>query len=250
MTASGITLDIPVSNIFVDSHFNCRGPFLLQDVQELAAQIKRTGQLQEVIVQPCSDAAGKPYRLIAGFRRYAAIARILKWKTIRANVVEVDEVGAKTLNLIENLERENLNCVQEAKAMEAIYPQNRFGCREVAERLGRHTSWVLQRRKLLELPEDIQEKFASGRVGISRINLVHQRDDKASACRQLLKRKHPRAPLPGLKRRNMREIKRMIAYLIDCGMDGLCTRLLAWVNGYVSDDEINAEIERLLSEGR
>jgi ParB/RepB/Spo0J family partition protein len=241
-------VEINVNDIFVDDSWNCRGRFNPQEVRELAESIQRDGQLQEVIVTPFDH--GQPYRLIAGFRRYTAIARLLKRKTIRASVVDIDEERAKVINLIENLERDNLNVLQEALAIEALYPQSRYGCRTVAENLGRHTNWVLQRRKLLDLPEDIQQKFAAGSLKISRIGAVAESSDPRETCRQLQKRKHARAPLPGMRRRNMGDIKRMIAHLIECGFEGLPTRLLAWVNGYVSDEQIHQEIDRLLKEGR
>jgi ParB family transcriptional regulator, chromosome partitioning protein len=231
---------IPIDQIDVDSNFNCRGTFLLQEVRDLASQIKRHGLIHPVTVVPSGDR----YRLIAGFRRFAAIKRILNWKEIECNVMDVDEEKAREINLIENLERQNLDPLTEAKAMIKMFPEDRYGCREVASRLKKTTQWVLLRRALLKLPKRVQDLVVSGRIPISRVQSILKSPDQDATVKALLSRKHPRQPLPGLKRRGKREVSQMIERLMDAGLEGLSTRLLAWVNGYVSDDEIEHEINK------
>ena len=236
---------IPVNKIKAASDFNCRGDFLLQDVKELASQIKEYGLLQPVVVRPDGD----DYQLLAGFRRFAAVSQILKRPCIEAKVVHVNDHQAAVINLIENIERKNLNPVQEARQLEKLYPESQHGCRTVAEAVNRTTQWVLVRRLLLKMPQNVQNMVAAGRIPVSRIPDLRDSQDPLALAEQLSKRVHVRQPLPGVRRRNKADVKRMIVRLMQLKFDPFVTKLLAWVNGYRSDEEINHDIEIACRDG-
>lgn len=239
---------IKVKDIYVDDDWNCRGWFKLSDVKELADSIQTEGQLQEVVVTPHNGE--KPYRLIAGFRRFAAISRILGWEEIRANIVEADEEQARLMNLMENLKRDNLNPLQEALALEAVYPESQFSCREVEARIGKSTTWILQRRKLLKLDHDIQMKFASGRISISRVHDVANAIDRKEAAERLAQSSKAVIDSKKPRRKTMREINVMIRKLMELGLEGLPTQLLAWANGFISDQDIEYRIQQYTNDKR
>ncbi len=111
-------LRLPVDSIKVDYGFNVRtrhgekGKEGYRGVEQLAADIKKDGQLTPVIVRPLGE--GK-YALVAGFRRYEAIARHLNEKFIEASVREMDDLRAAILNAKENTNRDGLTTYEFAQ---------------------------------------------------------------------------------------------------------------------------------------
>ena len=116
--------------IYYDAAFNCRGEFTLQSVKELADSIVQAGRLIcPVAVQPWTEEPGFDYRLIVGHRRFRAVTEFLKWTEIPAYVCEgLSDHEARMLNLVENLQRKSLNILEEAHAIQNLYPEGRRAC--------------------------------------------------------------------------------------------------------------------------
>jgi len=242
--------ELPVQDILYDSSFNCRGAFTAQSVKDLADSIEQSGLQFPVVVQPYQGS--HPWRLLAGHRRFRACTLFLKWETIPASVrYDLTEHQARILNLTENLERKDLNMLEEALALRSLYPDG-ISLRQAARELKRPTRWIHIRRRLLELPESIQKKAAAGLL--SAVNLeailklespVEQR--KAANAIAKVKAKGKTRHLPHRRkfqaRRSKEQISQMIMRLMDLGVEELATRLLAWVAGYVTDKDIEADIE-------
>ena len=249
------TYPIPVSAIFYDAAFNCRGECTLQSVKELADSIADAGRLIcPVAVQPWTKAAGFEYRLIVGHRRFKAVTTFLKWTEIPAYVCEgLSDHQARMLNLVENLQRKSLNILEEARAIQKLYPKGST-VREAATELKRPRRWVWVRVKLLRMPEAIQQKAAAGLlseanlttlVGLDRPDEQIKAAEEIVAARQRGKGKF----LPGLnktyKRRGTRapgQINHMIERMLAAGISGLPTRVAAWCAGQVPDEELLKEI--------
>ena len=150
--------DIKVKEINSDSALNCRGDIAPIDVHGLAQDIKENGLMMPIIVMIYTDEEakthGKKYRLIAGFRRYAA-HKLIKQELISASIREpMTEMDSRIFNLNENIQREDLNIKQEAKALKILKDlgMNRD---EAARKLGKSPGWVQIRFMLLALPEVI-----------------------------------------------------------------------------------------------
>ena len=249
-------MNVNLTDIYVDPHWNCRGAFLLHDVHELGQLMQQHGLIQAVVLQPASRThvpTGQPYKLIAGFRRFAA-AQLLQWDSIPAVVKEVDDDEARSINLIENLERKDLNVLQQAQAMERQYPRARYTLREIAQKLKRHTAWVQERWHLLKLPEEVQAMFASGRLPLSRMDFVRNAPDVVQAAQDALKRKQVPLGRPAAairaRRQRKSDVNRLIIRLIDLGLEGLPTRVLAWANGHVSTEELEHDISQVVASRR
>jgi ParB family chromosome partitioning protein len=117
----------------------------------LAESVRAQGVVQPVIVR--SRAAGG-YELIAGERRWRA-ARAAGLKTVPAVVRDADDRETLLLGLVENVARENLSPVEEARAYAMLLDEFRLGLGEVAEKVGKSKPAVSNRVRLLELPEDV-----------------------------------------------------------------------------------------------
>lgn len=244
------TFALPTADILYDDTFNCRGAFSIQSVQDLAKSIEENGLQVPVTVQPWDDPA---YRLLAGHRRFKAVTTILKWSTIPATVrTDLTEHQARILNLTENLERKDLNMLEEANALRNLYPEG-TSLRQAAEELKRPTRWVHARFRLLDLPEEVQKWAAAGTISaanVDRLCALDDADEQARTARSIVRQREANGRTSHLNfgahsRRSRAEIALMIRHLFQCGIDGLPTRILAWCAGYVSDEEIMAEIPDL-----
>jgi ParB family chromosome partitioning protein len=143
-------LHLPVEAV----HANPRQPrrrFEPEATSGLAASIRHQGVLQPVVVRPRPDGG---YELIAGERRWRA-AREAGVPTIPAVVREADDRDSLLLGLVENVARENLSPVEEARAYATLIDEFELSLGNVAERVGRSKPSVSNRLRLLELPDDV-----------------------------------------------------------------------------------------------
>ncbi|MDX6647229.1 MAG: ParB family transcriptional regulator, chromosome partitioning protein [Miltoncostaeaceae bacterium] len=153
-------------------------------IEALADSIRASGLVQPVTVRP----AGEPgrYELIAGERRWRA-ARQAGLDRIPALVREADERERLELALIENLVREDLNAIEVARACASLLEDFGQTHAELARRLGRSRPAVSNLVRLLELPPEVQEMVADGRLSEGHARAVLGADG-ARARRQLAER--------------------------------------------------------------
>lgn len=129
-----------------------------KELEDLAASIREAGVLQPVLVR---EGEGGRYELIAGERRWRA-ARLAGLKRIPAMVQRVDEEKVLELALIENIQREQLNPIDEAQAFSALIRDFGLTQEEVAQRVGRKRPSVANSLRLLKLPGNIQKMLREG----------------------------------------------------------------------------------------
>ncbi len=122
-----------------------------ESVTGLAESIKAQGLIQPVVLRPRLEGG---YELIAGERRWRA-AREAGIATVPAVVREADDRDTLLLGLVENVAREDLSPIEEARAYAVLIDEFGFALGEVAERVGRSKPTVSNRIRLLELPEDV-----------------------------------------------------------------------------------------------
>jgi ParB family chromosome partitioning protein len=126
----------------------------------LADSIKAQGIVQPVVVRPRSDGT---WELIAGERRWRA-AQEAKLPTVPAVIREADDRDSLLLALVENVARENLSAVEEARAYAVLMDEFALTLGEVAERVGRSKPSVSNRLRLLELPDDVLAMLERGEL--------------------------------------------------------------------------------------
>ncbi len=127
-----------------------------ESVTGLAESIKAQGLIQPVVLRPRLEGG---YELIAGERRWRA-AREAGIATVPAVVREADDRDTLLLGLVENVAREDLSPIEEARAYAVLIDEFGFALGEVAERVGRSKPTVSNRIRLLELPEDVLSMIA------------------------------------------------------------------------------------------
>jgi ParB family chromosome partitioning protein len=130
-----------------------------EGLAELAQSIKEKGIIQPLVVSEVDD----QYQLISGERRWRA-ARLAGLDRVPAIVRAADELDQLELALVENLQREDLNPVEEAYAYQRLISEFGHTQEELARRLGKERSTLANRLRLLKLPESVQPDMAQGRI--------------------------------------------------------------------------------------
>jgi ParB family chromosome partitioning protein len=156
--ASGALRELPVASV-APNPYQPRTRVDEPALAELTASIEASGLLQPVIVRPRN---GK-YELIAGERRWRA-AREAKLKTVPAVVRDTDDRDTLLLGLVENVAREDLSPIEEARAFAVVLDEFGLSLGELAERVGRSKPAVSNRVRLLELPEDVVKMVERGQL--------------------------------------------------------------------------------------
>ena len=132
-------------------------------VEELASSIADKGLLHPLVVRPKDGY----YEVVAGNRRLAAL-RMLGRRKAPCLVVDMDDKSAYELALVENLQRRNLNPIEEAMAFKAYIEMYGYGSEsELARRIGKSQEYVSRRLQLLRLPQKVQEEVMRRRIAPS-----------------------------------------------------------------------------------
>ena len=121
--------------------------------------MEQEGLLQPIVVREKGD----NYEIIAGERRFRA-AKSLNWTTIPAIVQNMDDQKAASLALIENLQRENLNPIDEARAYEDLMKLNELTQTALAKDMGKSQSYIANKLRLLKLEPEVQSYLVSGTI--------------------------------------------------------------------------------------
>lgn len=166
--------DIPIAAIAAN-RFQPRLSFHDEPLKELAASIKENGIIQPVIVQKMENG----YELIAGERRVRA-AKLAGLTTVPAIVKSVQKAEALELAIVENIQREELNPVEEAKAYKLLMDEFHLTQEQVARKVGKQRPTVGNTLRLLNLPREIQGDIESGRLTMGHARALLSCETEAS----------------------------------------------------------------------
>lgn len=151
--------DIELDKI-VPNRYQPRREFSDDSIKELAETLDKDGLLQPIVVR---EDGKDHYEIIAGERRYRA-AKSLNWETIPAIVNNMNDDQAASLALIENLQREDLNPIDEAKAYTNLMKLNDLTQTALAKDMGKSQSYVANKLRLLKLDDDVQKALIEGKI--------------------------------------------------------------------------------------
>ena len=173
---------LPLARIH-PNRFQPRHAFSSESINELAQTLREEGLLQPIIVRE----DGEEYEIIAGERRFRA-AQSLGWEKIPAIVNNLSDQQTASLALIENLQREDLNPIDEATAYENLMELNSLTQAQLAKDIGKSQSYVANKLRLLKLDPQIQEALASGAITArhGRALLALSSDQQKQALEQIL----------------------------------------------------------------
>jgi ParB family transcriptional regulator, chromosome partitioning protein len=144
-------------------------------LEDLADSIKQSGVVQPVVVRP-AEKEGR-YILVLGERRYRA-SKMAGKETIPAIVRRVSDQQAAELTIVENLQREDLNCLEQAEAFRVLSRDFNLTQAEIAQKVGVARESVSNYMRLLKLPHSVQEYLAAGGLGFSEAMVLLQMENE------------------------------------------------------------------------
>jgi ParB family chromosome partitioning protein len=161
-----------------------------EKLEELAQSIKAKGIIQPILVRPLAAGA---YRIIAGERRWRAAQRagLLKVPVVIRDVAQGSDQQLLELALIENVQRENLNPVDEAVAYQRLADQFSLTQEQIAAAVGKDRSSVANFIRLLKLPEEVRADLAAGSLTMGHARTLLSLPDEAAqrhAAREVISR--------------------------------------------------------------
>jgi len=166
--------EVPIKDV-VANKYQPRKNFGDEKLKDLTASIKEKGVIQPVLVQK----SGLKYELIAGERRFRA-CKALGLDTIPAIIKNVLGKESLELALIENIQREELNPIEEANAYQLLISEFNITQEEVGKRVSRDRSTITNTIRLLKLPKEIQEDIVEGRLTMGHARAILACDTEAS----------------------------------------------------------------------
>ena len=149
-----------------------------EGVAELADSIKKVGVLQPIIVRPLGDA----YQIIAGERRWRA-ARAAGLEKVPVRVLASTEIESLELALIENLQREDLNPIEEARGYRKLLNEYQMTQSELADKVSKSRSTITNALRLLDLPDEVQEMVHDGRLSAGHARAILAVPDEGARLR-------------------------------------------------------------------
>lgn len=173
---------IPVDRIMRGT-YQPRRHFEQEALEELADSIREQGVLQPIVVRQIGD----KYEIIAGERRWRA-TQIAGIEDIPAVIKKLDDQAAAAAALIENIQRENLNPLEESQALQRLIDEFDLTHQEVARAVGRSRTGVTNLLRLLELPEDVKKLVDEAKLsmGHARAILGLPSDQQSAAAREVV----------------------------------------------------------------
>src|SRR5580658_8845912 len=176
---------VPVSRVRPCA-FQPRKDFAPESLKELADSIKEQGIVQPLIVRP----QGGNFELIAGERRWRA-AQMLGLAEVPVIVREADDRAVLELALIENLQRENLNAIEEAQGYAQLIGQFQLTQEEAAVKVGKSRAVVANALRLLKLAPPLQAFVRDGRLSVGHAKVIlglDSHEEQALAAERVLKK--------------------------------------------------------------
>ncbi|MGB7603990.1 MAG: ParB/RepB/Spo0J family partition protein [Lutisporaceae bacterium] len=153
-----------------------------QALQELADSIKQHGVVQPIIVRKLDE----NYQIVAGERRWRA-ARLAGLKSVPVVVKDYSNIEVMEIALIENLQRQDLNAIEEAIAYKSLIEEHDMTQEEISEKIGKSRSAIANTLRLLNLPGEIKDFVVQGKISAGHARAILSVQDKRKQIEIALK---------------------------------------------------------------
>jgi len=155
------TNKIDISKIYPNKQ-QPRKNFEEKEIKQLSESIKNQGLIQPIVVR---ETAGNTYEIIAGERRWRA-CQLAGLHSVNCVVMSVDDKNVYEIALIENIQRENLNIVEEAKAYKNLIELNGIKNEELSKKIGKSSSHISNLIRILDLEDEIHQMIIDGKISM------------------------------------------------------------------------------------
>lgn len=157
---------IPIEKIITNLS-QPREEFSQKALNELSISIKKHGVLQPILVRE----VGENYEIVAGERRYRA-AKLAGLNEVPIILKKLEEDDAYEIAVIENIQRENLNPIEEAKAYKKLMENGKISQNELAEKIGKDRSTIANLLRILDLPQEVQEMIKNKNLSLGHAKVL------------------------------------------------------------------------------
>lgn len=154
-------------------------------MEELKKSVRQEGVLQPILVRKNSDPDGTPYQIIAGERRWRASVEV-DLATIPAIILECDASTALQLGLIENLQRDELSPIDEARSLQMLMEKYKKSTEDVAKILSKSVSFVRNSLRLLKLPEPVQDLLTQHQISPGHARAIVESEDPLALAKRIV----------------------------------------------------------------
>ena len=162
-----------------------RKNFEEKEIQELSSSIKNQGLIQPIVVRETSKDA---YEIIAGERRWRA-CQLAGVHAVDCVIMDVAEERVYELALIENIQRENLNVVEEAKAYKNLLQLNNLKNEELAKKLGKSSSHISNLIRILDLSDEIHQMIIDGKISMGHARALIGVPNAVEKAKEIIEKK-------------------------------------------------------------
>ena len=163
-----------------------RKVFKEDEIKQLAASIRENGQIAPIVVRKIDD----NYELIVGERRWRA-TQLLKKETINAVVIEADEKTSAVLSIVENVQREDLNSMEEAESLDRLIKEFDMSHEDVAKYISKSRTHVTNIIRLNDLSDFVKEQLRENNIsmGHARAVITLSDDEQSKIIREAIQKK-------------------------------------------------------------
>lgn len=161
-----------------------RKTFSEQELSDLTESIKEKGVLVPIILRTVKDKSYL-YEIVAGERRYRA-AQKAGLSEIPALVKNLDDKNAMEIALIENIQRENLNPIEEAQGYENLMEKCQYSLEDVSKLIGKSTSYIRNLMRINSLPESVKQLIKEGRISASHARTIAVSDNPEQLAHDII----------------------------------------------------------------
>ena len=165
--------------------FNPRRSFPEAQIAELAVSIRERGLVQPLVVRP-SGTSGKSFEIVAGERRWRA-AQIARLKEVPVIVRSLSDQEAIEIAIIENVQREDLNAIEEAEGYQLLMGGHGYTQEDLAKVIGKSRSHLANTLRLLKLPNRVLDLVRSGALSAGHARALIGHPDAAALAAQIVK---------------------------------------------------------------
>lgn len=158
-----------------------RKQFVESELLDLKNSILEHGVIQPIVVRK----GEQKYQIVAGERRWQA-SKLAGKSTIPAVVIDYNDDQMLEIALIENIQRQNLNAIEEAKAFKSLMVAYGVTQEDLAKRLGKSRSFIANSVRLLSLPDDVQDKIVIGELSASHARTLVGNDNASKIASEII----------------------------------------------------------------
>ena len=178
------TNKIDISKIYPNKK-QPRKNFEEKEITELSESIKNQGLIQPIVVR---ETSGGMYEIIAGERRWRA-CQLAGLHSVSCVVMSVDDKNVYELALIENIQRENLNVVEEAKAYKNLIELNGLKNEELSKKIGKSSSHISNLIRILDLDDEIHQMIIDGKINMGHARALIGVPDAVEKAKEVFEKK-------------------------------------------------------------